>query len=133
MTKLHLSVHDRKLAGICGGLGESTGIDSDLVRAAFLLSIFVGGMGLLLYLVLWIVLPEMEFEGSKTKKGIFDGLKRSDKERMMAGVCGGIAKYLDWDVSIVRILLIVIVLAGGIGIPLYIILWILMPLDDEEE
>ncbi|MCF7920089.1 MAG: PspC domain-containing protein [Candidatus Cloacimonetes bacterium] len=64
---------------------------------------------------------------------MFDGLKRSDKERMMAGVCGGIAKYLDWDVSIVRILLIVIVLAGGIGIPLYIILWILMPLDDEEE
>jgi phage shock protein PspC (stress-responsive transcriptional regulator) len=132
MTKLHLSVQDRKLAGVCGGLGESTGIDSDLVRAAFLLSIFIGGMGLLLYLILWIVLPEMEFEGKSKKKGIFDGLKRCEKDRMLAGVCAGIANYLDWDVSIIRILLIVIILAGGIGVPLYVILWVLMPMEEEE-
>ena len=133
MTKLHLSVQDRKLAGVCGGLGESTGIDSDLVRAAFLLSIFVGGMGLLLYLILWIVLPEMDFGEKGKKKGIFDGLKRSDKDRILAGVCTGIANNLKWDVSIIRILLIVIVLAGGIGIPLYVILWVLIPMEEEEE
>ena len=89
-----------------------------------------------------LVAPERPFlgrEGKKwqpdkksKKKGIFDGLKRSDKDRMLAGVCAGIANYLDWDVSIIRILLIVIILAGGIGVPLYVILWVLMPLEEEE-
>ncbi len=133
MKKLHLSVHDRKIAGVCGGLGESTSIDTDIVRAVFLLSIFAGGMGIVLYFILWIVLPELDFDPSEKKTGLFNTLKRNNQDKILAGVCGGIAKYLEWDVSVIRLFLIIIVLAGGIGIPVYILLWILMPLASDEE
>ncbi len=133
MKKLHLSVHDRKIAGVCGGLGESAGVDTDIVRAVFLLSIFAGGMGIVLYFILWIVLPELDFGPVEKKPGIFNTLKRSNQDKILAGVCSGLAKYLEWDVSIIRLLLIIVVLAGGVGIPVYILLWILMPLASDEE
>ncbi|MCF7912019.1 MAG: PspC domain-containing protein [Candidatus Cloacimonetes bacterium] len=133
MKKLHLSMQNRKIAGVCGGLGESTGIDSDIVRAVFLISILAGGMGFLLYLILWVILPEMDFGEEVIKSSIFTNLRRSNSEKIVAGICGGIARYLDWDVSVIRILLIVIVLTGGVGIPVYIVLWILMPKEEEAE
>jgi phage shock protein PspC (stress-responsive transcriptional regulator) len=56
--KLYRSRIDRKIAGVCGGLGEYFGIDPTLVRVLFVLgSIFVGG-ALLVYLILAIVIPE---------------------------------------------------------------------------
>jgi phage shock protein C len=54
-------------------------------------------------------------------------LYRSNKERMMGGVCGGIAEYFDIDPVLVRILFIVAVFAGGSGILAYIICWIIVP------
>ncbi len=55
-------------------------------------------------------------------------LTRSD-DRVLAGVCGGIAKHFGWDATIVRILyaLISIFSAAFPGILVYIILWIIMP------
>jgi len=56
--KLYRSRIDRKIAGVCGGLGEYFGIDPTLVRVLFVLGlIFVGG-ALLVYLILAIVIPE---------------------------------------------------------------------------
>jgi phage shock protein C len=54
-------------------------------------------------------------------------LCRSSSQKMIAGVCGGIAEYLGWDVTIVRLLWIVLTLAGGSGILIYLILWLVMP------
>lgn len=54
-------------------------------------------------------------------------LCRSNSQRMLAGVCGGVAEYLGWDVTIVRVLWIILTLAGGSGVLLYIILWLVMP------
>ncbi|WNL48007.1 PspC domain-containing protein [Dyella sp. BiH032] len=54
-------------------------------------------------------------------------LSRSSSHKMIAGVCGGIAEYLGWDVTIVRLLWIVLTLAGGSGILIYLILWLVMP------
>ena len=54
-------------------------------------------------------------------------LTRSSSQKMIAGVCGGIAEYLGWDVTIVRLLWIVLTLAGGSGILIYLILWLVMP------
>jgi phage shock protein C len=58
-------------------------------------------------------------------------LKRS-RNQMVAGVCAGFAEYIDWDVTLVRALyaLLTIFSAGFPGLLLYIILWIVMPLDD---
>jgi phage shock protein C len=56
-------------------------------------------------------------------------LLRSKSNRMIAGVCGGIAEHLGWDPTLVRILYVVISVfsAAFPGILVYIILWVLMP------
>jgi phage shock protein C len=56
-------------------------------------------------------------------------LQRSKTDRMIAGVCGGIAKTYNWDPTLVRILyvLISIVSAAFPGILVYIVLWVLIP------
>ncbi len=54
-------------------------------------------------------------------------LTRSASDKMIAGVCGGLAKYFGIDAVLVRILFVLFALAGGPGILLYIILWVVMP------
>ena len=60
-------------------------------------------------------------------------LRRSRRHRVLAGVCGGLADWLGWTPTVVRVLYVVlsIVSAGFPGILVYIILWIVMP-DGEE-
>lgn len=58
MKKLYRSKTDRKIAGVCGGLGEYFGVDSTLVRLAAVVLIFASGAGLLAYLVAWAIIPE---------------------------------------------------------------------------
>ena len=53
-------------------------------------------------------------------------LTRSD-DKMIGGVCAGLAEYLDIDPSIVRIVWVLMVLFAGFGILLYVILWLIMP------
>ena len=56
-------------------------------------------------------------------------LQRSRTDRMIAGVCGGIAKWLAWDVTLVRVLYVVVSIFSVAfpGLLTYIILWIIMP------
>ncbi|HHW15210.1 MAG TPA: PspC domain-containing protein [Firmicutes bacterium] len=54
-------------------------------------------------------------------------LYRSRKDRMIAGVCGGLAEYLDVDPTLIRLLWILISLPGAVGVPMYILAWILVP------
>lgn len=58
-------------------------------------------------------------------------LLRSRSNRVVAGVCGGIAKWLGWNASLVRVLFVVIsVLSVAFpGIIVYLILWMIMPQD----
>lgn len=57
------------------------------------------------------------------------GLRRSRRNRLLAGVCGGLAEWLGWDATLVRILYVVVsVLSAAFpGILVYLVLWILMP------
>ncbi len=52
---------------------------------------------------------------------------------MVAGVATGIADHLDVDVVVVRVLLVVLTLAGGLGIPLYLAAWLLVPDEGADE
>ncbi|MBD3160876.1 MAG: PspC domain-containing protein [Candidatus Eisenbacteria bacterium] len=54
-------------------------------------------------------------------------LYRSRTDRVLAGVCGGLADYLGMDPVLVRVLWVVIVLSFGVGIIAYILLWLLTP------
>lgn len=54
-------------------------------------------------------------------------LVRSETERMVAGVCGGLADYLNVDPVLVRLAFVVLSLASGVGLVIYAILWAIMP------
>ncbi len=58
-------------------------------------------------------------------------LTRSRRDKMIAGVCGGFAQYLELDPTIVRIIWLLLALVGGGGFLAYIIAWIVMPLEPE--
>ena len=59
-------------------------------------------------------------------------LRRSRKNRMIAGVCGGLANWLGWDPTLVRVLYVVVsVLSAAFpGVLVYLVLWVVMPEGD---
>ena len=60
---LRRSVHNRVIAGVCGGLAEYFGMDATLLRVIYvLLSVFSAAFpGILVYVLLWVVVPEREY------------------------------------------------------------------------
>jgi phage shock protein C len=60
-------------------------------------------------------------------------LYRSTKDYMIGGVCGGIAEYFKIDSTLVRLLAVLIVLFGGAGVVAYIIGWIVIPKNPEQD
>lgn len=59
-------------------------------------------------------------------------LRRSRSDRILGGVCGGIAHYLAIDTLLVRLFFIVIAIAMGSGVVLYLLLWLLIPAESAE-
>ena len=57
VRRLYRSRTDRKIAGICGGLANYFTIDPVIVRLAWVLLFFLGGSGIFLYIIAWIVIP----------------------------------------------------------------------------
>jgi phage shock protein C len=61
-------------------------------------------------------------------------LARSTRDRMWAGVCGGLAEYFDVDPTLMRIVWVAFtIFTHGLGVPAYIVLWLVMPRDDRVE
>ncbi len=56
--KLYRSRHNKVIGGVCGGLGEYLGVDPTVVRLIMALVIFVGGMSIFVYLLMWLIMPE---------------------------------------------------------------------------
>jgi phage shock protein C len=54
-------------------------------------------------------------------------LHRSRSDRVVAGVCGGLGEYLGIDPVVVRLGFILLTVAGGIGLPVYLLLAVIMP------
>jgi phage shock protein C len=61
-------------------------------------------------------------------------LRRSRRHKMIAGVCGGIAEWLGWDPTLVRVLYVVISIVSVAfpGILVYLVLWLVMPKAPKE-
>ena len=57
MRRLRKSSADRKICGVCGGLGEFFGIDSTVIRVVFALGIVFGGAGLWAYIICALIIP----------------------------------------------------------------------------
>jgi len=122
MKRLHRSMQERKIAGVCGGLGDYFGFDPVFFRLFFLFSILFGGLGLIAYLALWLLVPEQE--GTR-RDGV--RLRLSGTERKIAGVCGGLGEYFELDPVLFRAAFVVLAFAGGLGILLYLALWLVVP------
>ena len=60
-------------------------------------------------------------------------LRRSVDDRMLAGVAGGIARYLDIDVTIVRVAIAALTLLTGTTAAFYLAAWLLIPSDGEDQ
>ena len=60
-------------------------------------------------------------------------LRRSGDDRMLAGVAGGIARYLNADVTLVRIIIAALALFTGAGVAVYGAAWLLIPADGHDQ
>lgn len=58
-------------------------------------------------------------------------LYRSRSERWLAGVCGGIGNYFNTDPTVVRVIFVLAALIMGGGLLIYLILWLIIPLEPE--
>ena len=126
--KLKRDPHNKVISGVCGGLGNFLNIDPIIARAGFLISFFVFGSGLLLYLILWVIMPEAtpnelpQFSGTSSRK-----LFRNTDDKMIGGVCSGIGSYLGVSEVVMRVVFIISFFAFGTGLLAYVILWLIIP------
>ena len=87
-SRLYRSRSEKMIAGVCGGLGEYFDVDPVLIRLLFVVTALLSGVGLLAYVVLWIVVPR---EGDDTTprgdvlRGEVAGLYREARERIDPG------------------------------------------------
>jgi phage shock protein PspC (stress-responsive transcriptional regulator) len=57
---------------------------------------------------------------------------RSNKEYIIAGVCGGLAQYFKVDPTLVRLIFILLSFGGGSGVLIYLILWLVLPVEPKD-
>ena len=119
-----------KLGGVCAGLAEYFDADVALVRAAWVvLSIWPGAivLGVIAYVAAWVLMPRAEAPPATTSR---PRLVRSQTDRRIAGVCGGLADYFDVDPTIVRLTWVVVsIVAGAVvfGVIAYVVAWFIIP------
>jgi len=58
-------------------------------------------------------------------------LYRSESDRILGGVCGGIAEVYDFDPALVRLVTALLVLGAGSGLLAYLLAWIIIPTESE--
>jgi len=125
--RLYRSTSDKMIGGVCGGIAEYFKIDPVIVRLIAVAMIFVHGIGILAYLIGWIVVPLAP--GVRNKESEIRGKKlyRSSTDKKIGGVCGGLGKYFDVDSTLVRLIAVLFAIFG-VGIIAYLIAWVVVPL-----
>lgn len=97
---LHRNENDKILGGVCSGLAHYLRIDPTIMRILFALITLGGfGAGVLLYIILWIILPAKPLT-TNLKKRMF----RNPDGKIIGGVCNGIASYFNIGVWIPRLI-----------------------------
>ncbi|SKC88670.1 PspC domain-containing protein [Ohtaekwangia koreensis] len=112
------------LGGVCAGLGNYFNIDPLWIRLFFAVLAFAYGVTIVVYLVMWIVVP-----GSYTleEPTVDKKMYRDPERKVLGGVSAGVASYFGVDVVVIRLLFVIFSIVGGLGLLLYIVLWIALP------
>ncbi len=98
--RLYRDDNDKILGGVCSGLANYLRIDPTIVRIVFALITFGAGTGILIYILLWAILPSKPLNNTISAKRLY----RNPEEKVIAGVAGGIATYFDIAVWIPRLI-----------------------------
>ena len=154
--KLYRDMAHRKIAGVAAGLAQDFRVNPLWVRIGFVVlalllpsidnfgfdgvahgRLHLGSWGFLAYVLLWIVLPKRYDAPAPLTGSPFDGatggpqagkrLFRDTDGGKVGGVAAGLAYYLQVDVVIVRVLLLLGLFAAGSTLVVYVILWIVVP------
>lgn len=119
-------VRDEKrkiLGGVCAGIAHYANVDPVWIRLLFALSTVFYGITFVIYVILWAAMPgSYDIEEPADNKKMF----RDPETKVLAGVSGGLATYFGIDITVVRILFIVFTFVGGIGLLIYIVLWVIL-------
>jgi phage shock protein PspC (stress-responsive transcriptional regulator) len=146
--KLKRLENKKILGGVCAGIASYFSVDPLWTRLIAILLLFSGNLNLkfgfldilpfdnfrfnlsfgffaiVAYIVLWVILPVSYelMEDSKIKK-----LFRNPDDKVLGGVSSGLAAYFGVEVLYVRLAFVLLAFAGGSGILIYLILWIITP------
>ena len=112
------------VGGVCSGLAYYFNIDPVWIRLLLLILVLGYGTGILIYIILWIVVPG-KYDLPEQKN--FKKMYRDPETRVLGGVSSGIASYFGVDTIVIRLLFVIFAIAGGTGILVYIVLWIVLP------
>ena len=112
------------LGGVCAGLGNYFNVDPVWIRLLFALLAFAYGITLIIYLVMWVIVPgSYDLDEPQVDKKMF----RDSEHKVIGGVSGGVSAYFGIDIVVIRLLFVLLTFAGGLGLLLYIVLWIVLP------
>jgi phage shock protein PspC (stress-responsive transcriptional regulator) len=81
--KLYRSRENRVIGGVAGGIGEYFEIDPVIVRLIFLILFFVFGVGLITYIIAWIIIPERPLDEAEVEYEIDEEAVKKQKEKRM--------------------------------------------------
>ncbi|HYC84639.1 MAG TPA: PspC domain-containing protein [Chryseosolibacter sp.] len=112
------------LGGVCAGLANYFNVDALWIRLLFAILTFAYGFTLLVYIVMWALVPgSYDLDEPIVSKKMY----RDPERKIIGGVAGGVAAYLGIDIIASRLLFIIFTIAGGLGLFIYIVLWIILP------
>jgi phage shock protein PspC (stress-responsive transcriptional regulator) len=98
--RLYRDSSDKMLGGVCSGLANYMNVDPAIVRLLFAIITFGGfGLGVFLYILAWIILPVRDLDGYVGKR-----LFRNPDDKILGGVCGGLAAYFNREAWVVRLI-----------------------------
>jgi phage shock protein PspC (stress-responsive transcriptional regulator) len=124
----------KMLGGVCSGLAMGTPIPVWLWRLMFVLAVILYGAGLVIYLILWIILPEHKFtaeEIARQQENALHFFKRTEQGQWIAGICSGLEIWTKIPAWVYRLFFILLTVVGGAGILLYLAMWIFVPRQDK--
>jgi phage shock protein C len=133
MRRLYRSRQERMLGGVCGGLGTYLGIDPTLIRIFFVLLVFGQGAGILIYLILWVLVPvEGTVPEGTMAENIHSGAEEiADRARTMGAELRRELTRPDsrWEVIVGVVLLVIggLYLLQNLGLR-WLQWWVLWPL-----